>query len=177
MVPQSTGHDGQPPLHSAGRSAECAVFGHGICDNDEVHHRVVFFEMPGLSADPEKHRHMRTQHIAFAYETLDDLLGTYLRLKGLGILPVLVLDEGLQIAFYYLDPDGNNVELNANVFGNEWTATEYMRTPSDRPRRVFVDPEKMVTARKEGASAWELHERAFAGEFAPEKPFDPRAAF
>ena len=39
---------------------------------------------------------------------------------------------------------------------------------------VFVDPEKMVAARKAGSSAWDLHERAFAGEFAPEKPCDAR---
>ena len=33
---------------------------------------------------------------------------------------------------------------------------------------VYVDPDKMIAARKAGASPWELHERAFAGEFAPE---------
>ena len=47
--------------------------------------------------------------------------------------------------------------------------------PADRPRRVFVDPDKMLAARQAGASPWELHERAFAGEFAPAKPYDPRA--
>jgi catechol 2,3-dioxygenase len=35
----------------------------------------------------------------------------------------------------------------------------------------------MIAARKAGASAWELHERAGSGEFAPEKPFDHRARF
>jgi hypothetical protein len=32
----------------------------------------------------------------------------------------------------------------------------------------------MYAARKAGASPWELHARALAGEFAPEKPYDPR---
>jgi hypothetical protein len=32
----------------------------------------------------------------------------------------------------------------------------------------------MIAARQAGASPWELHERAFAGEFPPTKPFDPR---
>jgi hypothetical protein len=32
----------------------------------------------------------------------------------------------------------------------------------------------MIAARKRGTSPWDLHERAFAGEFAPVKPFDPR---
>jgi hypothetical protein len=30
----------------------------------------------------------------------------------------------------------------------------------------LVDPDKMIVARKTDASAWELHERAYAGEFA-----------
>jgi catechol 2,3-dioxygenase len=33
----------------------------------------------------------------------------------------------------------------------------------------------MIAARKAGASPWELHERAFSGEFAPVQPYDPRA--
>ena len=146
--------------------------------NDEVHHRLVFFEMPGLGSDFDKARHSRVQHVAYEYETLDDLLGTYVRLKGLGILPVMAVDEGMQTAFYYADPDRNTVELNVNIYGNDWTATEHMKAQSslgDRPRRMFVDPDKMIEARKAGASPWEVHERAFAGELAPAKPYDPRA--
>jgi catechol 2,3-dioxygenase-like lactoylglutathione lyase family enzyme len=146
--------------------------------NDEVHHRIVFFDLPGLADDSEKLRHPRVQHVAFEYQTLDDLLGTYVRLKGLGILPVMAVDEGLQTGIYYNDPDQNSVELNVNNYGNEWTATEHMRTAlssSDRPRRMFVDPEKMYVARKAGVSPWELHQRATAGEFAPDKPYDRRA--
>ena len=146
--------------------------------NDEVHHRLVFFEMPGLGSDSDKARHSRVQHVAYEYETLDDLLGTYVRLKGLGILPVMAVDEGMQTAFYYADPDRNTVELNVNIYGNDWTAMEHMKAQSslgDRPRRMFVDPDKMIEARKAGASPWEVHERAFAGELAPAKPYDPRA--
>jgi catechol 2,3-dioxygenase len=146
--------------------------------NDEVHHRIVFFDLPRLADDPDKVRHPRVQHVAFEYQTLDDLLGTYARLKGLGILPVMAVDEGLQTGFYYNDPDQNSVELNVNNYGNEWTATEHMRSAqfsAGRPRRTFVDPEKMYTARKAGSSPWEVHERAFAGEFAPERPYAPRA--
>jgi catechol 2,3-dioxygenase-like lactoylglutathione lyase family enzyme len=146
--------------------------------NDEVNHRIAFAELPGLTVDPDKSRHARLQHVAFEYQTIDDLLGTYARLKGLSILPVLAADQGLQTAFYYADPDQNSVELNVNNYGNEWTATEHMKTSPSfaaRPMGEYVDPEKMIAARKAGASAWEVHERAFAGEFAPAKPFDPRS--
>ena len=89
----------------------------------------------------------------------------------------MAVDEGLQTAIYYTDPEQNSVELNVNNYGNEWTATEHMRTAAPfgaQPRRVQIDPDKMIAARKAGASPWELHERAFAGEFAPAKPYDPR---
>ena len=141
--------------------------------NDEVNHRIVFFEIPGVAVDSDKSRHARVQHVAFEYATLDDLLGSYLRLKGLGIMPVSAFDEGLQGAFYYQDPDQNVVELNVNYYGNDWRATEYMKSSppiAERPNLVPVDPEKMIAARKAGASTWELHERAVAGEFAPAKP-------
>src|SRR6202046_3402070 len=53
--------------------------------NDEVNHRIAFVELTGLTVDPDKTRHARLQHVAFEYLTIDDLLGTYARLKGLGI--------------------------------------------------------------------------------------------
>jgi catechol-2,3-dioxygenase len=146
--------------------------------NDEVHHRIVFFETPDAMVDPDKLRHVRVQHVAFEYQTLDDLLGTYARLKGLGILPVMAVDEGLQMAIYYTDPEQNSVELNVNNYGNEWTATEHMRSAppiGERPRRSQIDLDKMIAARKAGASPWELHERASARQFAPDKPYDPRS--
>jgi len=33
-------------------------------------------------SDPDKARHARVQHVAFEYETLDDLLGTYAPMLG-----------------------------------------------------------------------------------------------
>lgn len=134
--------------------------------NDEVHHRIVFFEVPGLSADREKVCVPRVQHIAFEYQTFDDLLATYARLKGIDILPVWAADHGVGTALYYKDPDENIVELNVNNYANEWAATEHMKN-SPSFVQIDVDPEKMIAARKGGASPWALHERAFAGEFAP----------
>jgi hypothetical protein len=32
----------------------------------------------------------------------------------------------------------------------------------------------VIVAREAGASPWELHERAWTGEFAPAMPYDPR---
>jgi len=58
------------------------LFSAAFASNDEVHHRIAFCELSGLDADPDKRRHALVQHVAFEYETLDDLLGTYARLKA-----------------------------------------------------------------------------------------------
>jgi catechol 2,3-dioxygenase len=60
--------------------------------NDEANHRLAFVQLPGLTADPDRARHQRMQHVAFEYRTIDDLLGTYARLKALGVVPVLCTD-------------------------------------------------------------------------------------
>ena len=143
--------------------------------NDEVDHRLVLFEVPGAAVDPDKGRHTGLQHVAFEFETLDDLLGTYVRLKGLGILPVWAADHGVGISLYYEDPDRNRVEINVNNYGNPWTATEHLRAAL--PGMAQIDPDKLTEARTAGASAWELHERAMAGEFAPASPYDPPSHF
>ena len=139
--------------------------------NDEVNHRLSFFETPDVSFDNDKAHHARVQHIAFAYDTLDDLLGTYVRLKKQGMLPLWAADQFFQTAIYYEDPDGNIIELNVNNFTDDWTVTEQLKA---LPPQVHlnVDPEKMIEARKAGASAWEVHERAVAGEFTPASSYE-----
>jgi catechol 2,3-dioxygenase len=142
--------------------------------NDEANHRLAFVQLPGLTADPDRSRHHRLQHVAFEYRSIDELLGTYARLKGLGIVPALSTDGA---DFYYEDPDRNSVEINVDKYGDCWTSGEHMQTSPDfarNPMGTYVDPGKMIAARKARASPWELHERARAGEFAPLQPYDPR---
>jgi hypothetical protein len=51
-------------------------------------------DIPGLTDDPERVRHHHLQHVDFGFRTIDELLGTYVRLKASGIVPVLPVDEG-----------------------------------------------------------------------------------
>ena len=134
--------------------------------NDEVNHRIALFERSGPAAEAQ--REERVQHIAFAYQSLDDLLGTYARLKELGIKPVMAADQGVHIVLYYLDPDQNRIELNASNYADEWTATEHIK--SSESTFAPFDPDRLLTARTAGASAWDLHKRTLAGEFAPGRP-------
>src|SRR5271165_1097363 len=150
--------------------------GMAFVSNDEFDHRIVFFEIPGLVADPDKRRHTGLQHVAFEFGALDEMLGTYTRLKKAGIPPIWAADHGVGTSIYYEDPEKNVVELNVDNFGNRWTATEFLKAAA-AAMPVQIDLDKMIAARKEGASAWELHERAFTGEFTPEETFNPGTRF
>lgn len=158
-----------PPPEARGRAPFTAF---AFVGNDEWHHRIVFFESRDATVDADKRRHTGLQHVAFEYATLDDLLGSYIRLKGLEMLPIWAADHGVGVSIYYEDPDRNVVELSASNYPDIWTATEHMH--SAPPTLASIDPEKIVAARTAGASPWDLHKRAVAGEFAPEKSFDPR---
>jgi len=143
--------------------------------NDEANHRLALLVSPQLSDDPDKLIHTGMHHSAFEYATMGDLLDTYSRLKALGIEPHASLDHGMTTSFYYEDPDGNSVELQADNFETWQESSEWMRTSpqfASNPIGMPVDPEQMLTAHKAGASFAELHERAYAGEFQPSGPLD-----
>ncbi len=145
--------------------------------NDAANHRLALLTSSKMSDDEGKLVHTGMHHLAFEYATIDDLLNTYISLKELGITPHMSLDHGMTLSFYYVDPDGNSVELQVDNFGDWAQSKEWMRTSPDfaaDPIGKFVDPEQIVVARKAGASHAEIHRRAYAGEFPPPGPIDPR---
>ena len=145
--------------------------------NDAANHRLALVTLPLLSDDPDKLIHTGIHHSAYEYATIDDLLSTYTRLKTVGIEPQICLDHGMTISFYYVDPDGNNVELQVDNFGNWVLSSEWMHTSPQfaaNPIGAPIDPEQMVAARQAGASFADLHRRAYAGEFPPAGPLDMR---
>jgi catechol 2,3-dioxygenase len=145
--------------------------------NDKANHRIALLTSSKMSDDPDKLVHTGMHHLAFEYEDFNALLDTYSRLRELGIKPHMSLDHGLTMSFYYVDPDGNSVELQYDNFGNWDESSEWIRTSLDfarNPIGVPVDPAKVLVAGKGGASREELHRRAFAGEFEPAEPLDPR---
>ena len=164
------------PLGSEFGLAVCADF----VSNDRANHRIGIFSLADLKDDPDKHGHAKLQHVAFEYATIDEFLSSYARIKGLGIEPVYTIDHGPTISFYYEDPDGNSVELFVDTFGNWDKSTEYMRISPEFGSKSLgtpVDPDELVAARQAGMSFEELHRRAYAGEFPPARPMDPRRLF
>ena len=65
-------------------------------------------------------------------------------------------DQWFQTAIYYEDPDKNIIELNVDNFTNLWAVTEGLKElPSQL--HAFIDPEKLIAARRAGASPWDVH--------------------
>jgi catechol-2,3-dioxygenase len=145
--------------------------------NDEANHRVALLGVPGVVDDADRVPHAGMHHSAFEYPSVDQLLQTYERLKGKGITPHAALDHGLTTSLYYLDPDGNSVELQVDNFGDWRASAEWMRTAPEfkaNPIGVQIDPEKLLSAWRAGADAGDLHRRGYAGEFDPRTPLDLR---
>lgn len=145
--------------------------------NDAANHRLALLSMPGLADDPDKLRHSGLHHTAYEYPSMSDLLDTHVRLKEHGIVPHACLDHGMTMSFYYVDPDGNSLELQCDEFGDWAKSKEFMQTSPEfaaDPIGVNIDPDLVVAARDAGATAEDLHSRAYGGEFTPDTPLDLR---
>ena len=151
--------------------------GGAFLTNDGANHRLALLTSPRLSDDAQKLLHTGIHHLAFEFPALDDLLATYTRLAANGIRPHFTVDHGMTTSFYYIDPDGNSVEMQSDNFGDWERSTNFMRSAPEfaaDPIGTLVDPEQMVRARAEGASQLEVHERGYAGAYPPPEPRDIR---
>lgn len=111
---------------------------------DEQNHRLVIIARPGTVERPPNSAGL--DHLAFTYGDLPELVATYARLKGLGITPQRVTDHGSSTSFYYLDPDGNQVELKVDTFATPEEQHAYLRSEAfiHNPMGQPLDPEALV---------------------------------
>ncbi|WP_374947303.1 VOC family protein [Agreia sp.] len=139
--------------------------------NDEANHRIAFLSPPGLKHPVDKSHSTGVHHTAFEYNTFDQWLDNYIRLRDQGILPFLWLDHGITMSVYYQDPDGNGVEIQVDCFGNWEDSKQWISSAlefAENPIGSWFDPEKLVQARAEGLDFAEIHRRTRAGEYTPE---------
>jgi catechol 2,3-dioxygenase len=144
--------------------------------NDGANHRLALLSPPNLSDDPAKIQHTGLHHTAYEFATMDALLATYDRLKSSGILPHACLDHGMTMSMYFVDPDGNSLELQADVFGDWARSTAFMHTADFErdPIGTPFDPDEVLAAWKAGATSSDLHRRAYEGDFKPAGSLDLR---
>ena len=138
--------------------------------NDAANHRIAFLSVPGLSDDAHKTEHNGMHHSAFEYDSFSDLIASFRRMQGLGIMPAFCLDHGLTMSLYYADPEGNFVELQSDNFGDWAKSTEFMQTSTDfqgNPIGTFFDPERVAAAHEGGRPFAELQPAIRGGEFPP----------
>lgn len=132
--------------------------------NDRANHRVALTAIPGLTPDPDWRTHDGLHHSAFEYESFADLNDTYCRLRDAGIEPPACLDHGMTLSYYYRDPDGNYLELQADVFGDWDKSRAWMQQAlpfAENPVGAFVDPAKIAAAVEQGADFDDIHRRAW----------------
>jgi catechol 2,3-dioxygenase len=140
--------------------------------NDDANHRIALLAFPNFVDDPEKETRTGMHHSAFEYASFDELNTNYLRLRDQGIAPALCLDHGMTLSYYYADPDGNNVELQVDCFGDWQRSKEWMHSSEEfkaNPIGQFVDPEQIAADSAAGSSFEEIHAKALSGGYAPEQ--------
>ncbi len=111
---------------------------------DAEHHRIAIAQIPGLEEQPAMAA--GTDHVAFTYADLGDLLYTYARLKRAGIEPYWCINHGPTTSLYYKDPDGNRVELQVDNFPDAEAANRWMRGGefAANPIGVIFDPDDLL---------------------------------
>ena len=117
---------------------------------DDEHHRLALVNDPA-SEVPEK-RPPGLDHVAYTYASMEDLLGSYERLKSEGIMPVWTINHGPTTSMYYADPDGNRVELQIDNFESVETLNAWFKSGefAKNPIGVEFDPERLVERYRAG---------------------------
>src|SRR3984885_6227033 len=110
---------------------------------DDEHHRLALINIPG--SPPRDPNGTGTDHIAYSYSDLGELLATYRRLKEHGIVPHWPINHGVTTSMYYRDPDNNRVELQIDNFPTPRELDGYFHSQAfrDNPVGVTYDPEGM----------------------------------
>lgn len=111
---------------------------------DDEHHRIAIASIPGLEDQPPMAA--GTDHIAFTFANLGDLLQTYTRLRSEGIEPFWCINHGPTVSMYYKDPDGNRVELQVDTLPTAEAIQTWMESGefAANPIGVVFDPDDLV---------------------------------
>jgi len=127
---------------------------------DDEHHRIAIARIPGLADQPPMAA--GTDHVAFTYADLGDLLYTYVRLKSAAIEPYWCINHGPTTSMYYKDPDGNRVELQVDNFPTADETNRWMHSGdfAANPIGVVFDPDDLLTRYKAGEALERLTARS-----------------
>ncbi|KAI1501594.1 Glyoxalase/Bleomycin resistance protein/Dihydroxybiphenyl dioxygenase [Biscogniauxia marginata] len=131
---------------------------------DEEHHRLAIIKFPGLKEREKGDVTVGMDHIAFAFNSLDDLVQAYQQRKMRGIIPFWCVNHGPTTSMYYQDPDGNKIEMQVDNFDTAEEGNAYMAGPefAENPIGVDFDPE-ILAKRLKSEESREIKKRPNIG--------------
>jgi 3-hydroxy-9,10-secoandrosta-1,3,5(10)-triene-9,17-dione monooxygenase len=113
---------------------------------DAEHHRFAFINLGEAREErPRRDGDVGVHHVAYTWRNLGELLETYKRLKGYGILPAQPIRHGLTLSLYYTDPDRNMMEFQVDLMEPQ-AANDFMAGPafSANPIGERFDPDELL---------------------------------
>jgi len=144
----------------------------GRCTSDpDVPTRIAFFNLPSSYPYTQRvaifecadvgvrdRRAVGLHHLQIRYRDLGTLFDAFEHLKTVGHRPVESANHGIATSLYYLDPDGNRVELSGMNFPTEEEMKAYMGSEAFRrnPDGYKIDPEEFQRRHRDGASFADL---------------------
>jgi catechol-2,3-dioxygenase len=130
---------------------------------DEEHHRIAIAIFPGTVERSEASSGMA--HVAFAFDSLQDLALAYRQRKKHGILPFWSVNHGPTTSMYYKDPDGNEIETQVDNFDTNEEVDRFMSGPAfaDNPIGVDFEPEDLIKRLNSGEAESSIKRRPESG--------------
>jgi len=122
---------------------------------DDEHHRVAMINMAAVGPPPsagDRRGLIGVDHVAYTYDSVDDLIENYAQLKDKGILPYWCIHHGVTMSMYYADPDGNQMELQVDALASVDEANTFMHGAgfAANPIGVEYDPEEILAKMRSG---------------------------
>lgn len=138
--------------------------------NDEANHRIALLRLPGTKPPVDKPHTAGLHHTAFEYQTFDQWIDNYARLRDEDILPAVCLHHGMTMSMYYIDPDGNGVEIQVDAWGDWIISKEWMWASQEFAEDQLgpqFDPEKLLEARNRGEDFQTIQKDTYDGKYTP----------
>lgn len=117
---------------------------------DFEHHRIAIIQVPGTAERNPVAAGMH--HVAFTFNTLQDLTAAYKQRKALGMVPKRCVNHGPTTSMYYEDPDGNTIETQVDNFDTPEEAADFMNGPlfGENPIGTDFQPEQLIERLERG---------------------------
>ena len=131
---------------------------------DDEHHRVALINMAAVgppAGEGDRRGLIGVDHVAYTYDSVDDLIENYAQLKEKGILPYWCIHHGVTMSMYYADPDGNQMELQVDACATQEEANTYMDGAvfAANPIGVEYDPDDYLARLRAGTPGSALLKR------------------